>query len=154
MKLKDRITLNGFIIITKLDAEGNILNRWEVENIVTTIGKQRCASNLAVANPGKSWFTHLALGTNTDAASTEDLALGAEFYREALDSVYAVGVTVFGNTVIEANDIVVGVQQNLYELGLLDAVSGGNLICRHVLSTVISWINTEKIDVLWGVVVE
>lgn len=156
MRIKDSIRPAGSIIITKLDANDNILEVWKIENTVTTRGKERCASNLAVANPGNSWFSHLALGTNTDEESTEDLSLGDEFYRVELDEVYAAGATIFGHVVIEANDIEVDVEQVIYELGLLDAAVGGNLICRHTenLTTGVSWIGTEKIDVLWGVVVE
>lgn len=149
----DGKVLAGFLLVRKLDSDGNLIQEWMYPNVVTTIGKQRCASHLANSSPGKTWFTHIALSTNTDAVSTEDLALDNEFYREALDTVFAADATVFGSIIMEGNDIGAGTTWTVYKVGLLDAASGGNLICQQLLGTAVEFEGTEKLEILWGVIV-
>lgn len=151
---KDYMPIKYHILnITKIHEDGS---REEVAcqalDVVTTIGKNRAASHLANSVPGKTWFTDIALGTNQDAESTEDLSLGAEFYRVTLDTVWAVGETVFGNSIIEGNDIGADTY-TIWELGLLNTAAGGDLICRQVLASSVSLNGTEKLDILWGVIV-
>ena len=151
--LKDNICPKQFGTITKIYPDGReeTVHFW-ADDIVTTRGKNRAASHLANSNPGKTWFTHIALGENDDAESTEDVALGDETYRVALDSVFASGETVFGRVVIQADSVDSGTV-TIKELGLLDAGSGGNLICRQVPNTALSASGTEKWDILWGLIV-
>lgn len=163
--LKDSIKLTTICTIKKIYEDGT----WEIidviaGDIVTTIGKNRAASHLANSSNADTWFTDLALGTNDDAESTEDVALGAEIFRVALDgvagdggagdlnTVFAVGETVFGRAVIQADSIAAGTV-TIKELGLLDAAVGGNLICRQVPNNELSFSGTEKLDILWGVIV-
>ena len=151
---KDNLNINMSVAtLIIIDEDGNIRHK-EVYtgDIVTTVGKNRAASHLANSVPAKEWFTHIALGTNTDAESTEDPSLGAEFYRVALDVIWAVGETVFGHVVIQADVIGAGII-TIAELGLLDASVGGNLICRQVLDTAETFSGTEKVNILWGVIV-
>lgn len=151
--IKDYIALRQEVVIKKILADGTEQDFGTFSSdIVTTVGKNRAASHLANVLPGKTWFTHLALGTNQDAESTEDVALGAEFYRVALDSVFAVGETVFGRSIVQADTIGAGTI-TVVELGLLDALVGGNLQARQVLETAFTFSGTEKFDLLWGVMI-
>lgn len=161
--IRDTISLRPICIITKIDEDGTP-HFVEVitGDIVTTVGKNRAASHLGNSGNATTWFTHLALGTNTDAESTEDLSLGAEIYRVALDgvagdgitpnTVFAVGETVFGHAVIQADSIGAGTI-TIGELGLLDQAVGGNLDCRQVPANALEFSGTEKLDLLWGVIV-
>jgi len=151
--IKDEITIQQALAITKIDEDG-IETELEIcpLDIVTTVGKERAASHLANSVPAKEWFTHIALGTNDDAESTEDLSLGTEIYRVALDTVFANGQTVFGHSIITANDIGVD-SYTLWEVGLLDASAGGNLIARQVFNSSITFTGNEKLEFLWGVIV-
>ncbi|GAG53316.1 unnamed protein product [marine sediment metagenome] len=164
--IKDILNVHDFVCtFTKIDEDG-IPHFIEVVtgDIVTTVGKNRAASQLANLGNLKTWFTHLALGTNDDAESTEDVALGAEIYRVALDGVagdggagdlnivFAVGETVFGRAVIQADSVDAGII-TVKELGLLDSLIGGNLICRQVPNNELTFTGTEKLYILWGVIV-
>lgn len=152
--IKDYLYLQPqFLVIDKIFKDGHRENIYAFAlDVVTTVGKNRAASHLANSAPGKTWFTDIALGTNQDAESTEDLSLGDEFYRVTLNSVWAVGETVFGNSIIEGSDIGVD-EYTVWELGLLNAAAGGDLICRQVLGSAVTVDGTEKLDILWGVIV-
>ena len=161
--IRDKLSLRVLCTITKVHKDGTReLVDVIANDIVTTVGKNRAASQLANSLNTKTWFTHLALGTNTDAESTEDLALGAESYRVALDgvagdglipnSIYAVSETVFGHAVIQADSVGAG-DITVGELGLLDASSTGNLICRQVPNEALEFSGTEQLDIEWGVIV-
>jgi len=152
MKLSDRIKLYGGIVLRKNEQE------FYVPNVVTTIGKHRLASHCANNASSNYWFSHVAFGIGTDIASTEDLALTSEFYRVAFSSVFSAGPTVFGEVIITGNlidaylSVVLGSgAYSIYEMGLLDALSGGNLICRQTLPTAWTITGNEELEVLWGV---
>jgi len=161
--LRDEIQIQPACTVYIIDVDG-VRHLVDIcaGDIVTTVGKNRAASHLANLGNATEWFTHLALGTNTDAESTEDLSLGAEIYRVALDNVagdgltpnniFATGETVFGHAVIQADSVAAGTV-TVAEVGLLDALVGGNLICRQVLSNALTLSGTEKLDILWGVIV-
>lgn len=152
MNLRDKIKIYGGIVLAKGGIEKY------VPNVVTTIGKQRLASQAANNASSNYWFSHVAFGIGTDVASTEDLALTSEFYRVVFDSVFASGPTVFGQVTITGNliDTYSGVDlgsgnYSIYELGLLDSLSGGNLICRQTLPEPWTITGSEELLVLWGV---
>lgn len=162
--LKDVLNIHDFVCtITKIDEDG-VPHLIEVEtgDIVTTTAKNRAASHLANSGNANTWFTHLALGTNDNAESTEDPSLGAEIFRVALDgvagdginpnTVFAAGETVFGHAIIQADSVAAGIV-TVKEVGLLDAAVGGNLICRQVPNNALTFSGTEKLDILWGVIV-
>lgn len=142
----------GGSFIWKYSEDDILLQTIFTPNIVTTVGKQRLASHVATLSNANYWFSHIALGDDdTVAAAIGDLSLTNEIYREAFDSVFASGNTIFGQSQIVATDIG-GSTYSIEECALYDAISGGNLICRQVLATSVEISGGEKADVLWGVV--
>ncbi len=139
----------GTVTLLNPDGSSKKLAVW-AEDIVTTLGKNRAASHLANPNPGNEWITQLALGTNNDPESTEDPSLGAEIYKVDLSTVWAVGETIFGNKIIEANDIGVA-SYTIWEIGLLNV--NNILIARQVFESSITFTGNEKLDFLWGVII-
>jgi hypothetical protein len=119
---------------------------------ITSIGLQRIASHLASA-PSQTLVTYLALGDDDTAFLPSDLALGNETYRVVVDSVFADGRVCFESVEIIASDIGAGTI-TIAEMGLYDAVVGGNLIARQVLDTAFTFSGAEKIRVLWGEIIE
>lgn len=151
LRYSDKFWVVGGVIIAVVRGETEP-EVYALPNVITTVGKQRAASHLG-STPSKTWFTHIAVGDNSDTpVATGDLALASEIHREALDSVWVSGVTVFGQFSITASDIGSG-SQTIRELGLLDAASGGNLITHQNLVTAITISGSERIDGLWGVIV-
>ncbi len=147
---KEKVNLKyfGYVKLLEEGKPDQELCVW-TKDIVTTVGKERAASHLA-NTPANTWFTQIALGTNDDEESTEDLALGAEIYKVDLSTVWANGQTVFGNKIIEANDIGVD-SYTLWEIGLLNA--SDDLIARQVFASSITFTGNQKLDFLWGVIV-
>lgn len=115
-------------------------------DVVTTIGLQRIASELAVAPIA----SYIALGDDNTAAQVSDLALGNEIYRVAI-TLSQVNVSTRAVITITASDIGVG-NQTIREVGLLDAAVGGNLICRHVLDTAVAISGAQKIGIIYNLV--
>lgn len=154
MNLIDRIKLYGGILYS-IDGQEPIY----IPNVVCRIGRERLASHSANMATTNYWFSHLGIGTGTIEASTEDLSLGDEYYRVAFDSVFAVNYTVFGNVVFTGNlidtylgvDLGSGIYQ-ITEFGLLNSLSGGNLICRQVLGVQLEISGNTQLEVLWGVI--
>ena len=150
--MRDKVGHVGFVI-HKITRENGLVE-WRFQlNTITTVGLQRMASHHASDSVSKTLFTHLAFGDGTEEAESEDnAALENQIYIEALDNVFAAGVTIFGSLSIVATDIG-GDTYDIAEVGLFDAASGGNLIARQLLDTVIEDLTgSDRIDTLWGIV--
>ena len=115
--------------------------------MLTTIGKQRIASKLASG----SLMTHLAVGDDDTEENIADLSLGNELYRVALDTIAQSDQTCWGVGTILASDIGAG-SYDIIELGLYDSASGGNLICRVVLSQAVTITGAQRLIAVLGVV--
>ncbi|KKN63202.1 hypothetical protein LCGC14_0503920 [marine sediment metagenome] len=142
----------GFVFISEKRANGT-KRLYMQGNVITTVGLERMASHLADSTPGKELFTHFALGSGTTLAEAiGNPALETQIYIEAFDNIFASGPIIFGYTSLVATDIGVG-SYSIGEVGLFDALSGGNLIARQLLDTVISnFTGADQIDTLWGIV--
>jgi hypothetical protein len=154
MKLIEKIRLYGGILYS--------LNEQEpiyIPNVVCRVGRERLASHAANNATTNYWFSCLGIGTGTDPASTEDLAMGVEYYRVSFDRVFAVNYTVFGDVVITGNmidtyldvDLGSGTYQ-ITEFGLLNALAGGHLICHQVMDLQLELQGNTQLEVMWGVV--
>ncbi len=116
---------------------------------ITTIGRQRLASHGA-NTPSQNLITHVALGTDDTEATVNDVALGAEIYRVVIGAISAEGATIRTYTLIVAVDIG-NSSYTIEEIGLLDAASGGNLICRQKLSQPVTIAGTQRVEILYGI---
>ena len=102
----------------------------EVNNLVVTTGKNFVASRMKDATA--TAMTHLAIGTGTTAAAVGNTALVTEATRQALTS-----TTVTTNEVAYVAAFAAGTGTGaITEAGLLNAASGGTLLCRTVFSVV------------------
>lgn len=150
--LKDELLLYSQIILIKRDKQGRILEAITTPpvDIVTTVGKEKAASHLANTSISTTWFSKIALGTNNDTESTEDLALGNEIYSVDLDDVWASGCAVFGRWNITASDIGSD-SYSIYELGLKNG--DDDLIARQVLNSSFDFSGLQQMDANWKVTV-
>lgn len=153
MKLTDKIKLYGGILISKNDSEPVY-----IPNVVCRIGRERLASHAANMANANYWFSHLGIGSGILMASTEDLSLVDEFYRVLFTTIFAVNYTMFGSVTITGLmidsyvDVAPGVgSYYISEFGLLDALSGGNLICRQVPDYQFELHGEDELEILWGV---
>ena len=111
-------------------------------NLITTAGKALIASRMVDGNDAV--VSHLAAGSNNTAAAAGDTALASELGRTALTS-----FTHSTNTFTAVATLAAGTATGaVVEFGLLNASSGGTLLCRTVVSTINKG-SSDSITVTW-----
>ena len=102
----------------------------EVDNLVVTAGKGFVASRMV--GTSANVMSHMAIGTGTSAAGASDTALGSEAARTALTS-----TNVSGAVVTYVDTFAAGTGTGaITEAAILNASSGGTMLCRTVFSVV------------------
>ena len=102
----------------------------EVDNLVVTAGKGFVASRMA--GTSANVMSHMAIGTGSTAAVASDTALGSEAARTALTS-----TNVSGAVVTYVDTFAAGTGTGaITEAAILNASSGGTMLCRTVFSVV------------------
>lgn len=119
-KMEDGLVLKGHVEFELRGPDGEIKDRWEVENTVTTAGKQGLADQM-LASPTLNKPTHMAIGTGSPGAS----ALGTELDRNALATKTRSGAVITFTATWAAGDGT----GTLTEAGVFDAASTGNMWC-------------------------
>lgn len=144
--INDLIKVTGELKITVTNPEGNVKQEVVVPNLVVTTGKNLIASRLK--DTTDSAMSHMAIGTGSTAAAAGDTALGSEAGRVALTS-----TTVTTNSVAYVASFGAGTGTGaITEAGLLNASSGGTLLCRTVFS-VINKGAADTLGITWTVTV-
>ena len=102
----------------------------EVDNLVVTAGKGFVASRMV--GTSANVMSHMAIGTGSTAAAAGDTALGNEAARTALTS-----TNVSGAVVTYVDTFAAGTGTGaITEAAILNASSGGTMLCRTVFSVV------------------
>lgn len=102
----------------------------EVDNLVVTAGKGYVASRMKDATA--TAMSHMAIGTGTTAAAASQTALVSESARVALTS-----TTVSGADVTYVASFPAGTgTAAITEAAILNASSGGTMLCRTVFAVV------------------
>lgn len=118
----------------------------DIDNLVVTAGKNLVASRLVGTTPAV--MSHMAIGSGTTAAAAGNTALGSELGRVSLTSGSASSAVVTYVATFAAGTGTGAVT----EAGLLNASSGGTLLCRTVFSVVNKGAN-DSMTVTWTVTV-
>lgn len=144
--INDLIKVTGELKITVTNPEGNVKQEVVVPNLVVTTGKNLIASRLKDTTDAA--MSHMAIGTGSTAAAAGNTALGSEAGRVALTS-----TTVTTNSVAYVASFGAGTGTGaITEAGLLNASSGGTLLCRTVFS-VINKGASDTLGITWTVTV-
>lgn len=139
--LHETLTMKGALSIA---INGEVIQ--EVPNLVVTTGKNYVASRMK--DTTETAISHMAIGTSTTAAAIGDTALGAEEHRNALTS-----TTVADNVVTYVAEFAAGEGSGaIAEAGLLNAASGGTMLCRTVFS-VVNKGASDSMTITWTVTV-
>jgi hypothetical protein len=116
--MHDKSNLISNVLIELRDENGELKDKREIHNTVTTAGKDGAADQV-LASPSLNKPTHMAIGTSSPAAN----ALGVELDRNALTS-----KTRSGAVVTMVGDWAAGDGTGaLTEAGTFDAASTGNM---------------------------
>ena len=112
------------------DSNGAEKWREKRKNLVVTAGKGYVASRMKDTTDGA--MSHMAVGTNSTAAAAGDTAVGTESGRVSLTS-----TTVSANVITYVATFPAGTATAaLAEAAILNASSGGTMLCRTVYATV------------------
>lgn len=118
----------------------------EVPNLVVTAGKGYVASRMKDTSLGA--MSHMAIGTNSTAAASGNTALGAEADRNGLASTVVSGATVTYTATFGAGEGTGAIT----EAALLNASSGGTMLCRTVFA-VVNKGSQDSMTITWSVTV-
>ena len=118
----------------------------EVPNLVVTAGKGYVASRMKDTSLGA--MSHMAIGTNSAAAAAGNTALGAEADRNGLASTVVSGATVTYTATFGAGEGTGAIT----EAALLNASSGGTMLCRTVYA-VVNKGSQDSMTITWSVTV-
>ncbi len=126
-----QLSVTGRVRLELRDEHGNLKQVEEVNNLVTTAGKNHIASRIKDASA--TAMTHVGVGTNSTAAVIGDTTLNTEIgTRDALDS-----TTVSTNTVTYVSTFAAGnATGTLVEAGLFNASAAGTMLARTIFTAI------------------
>ncbi len=147
----ETIKAKGRLSILLIDANGNIKDERNVDNLVVDVGLAYIASRMKDASA--TAMSHMAVGTNSTAAADANTALGAESARVALTSSTITTTTVSNDTVEYLATFGTGVgTAALTEAGIFNASSSGTMLCRTVFAVINKGAN-DTLTITWKVTV-
>ena len=118
----------------------------EVPNLVVTAGKNYVASRMKDGTANA--MSHMAIGTGSSAAAAANTALGSEADRNSLTSTTVSAGTVTYVATFDAGEGTGAIT----EAGLLNASSGGTMLCRTVFAVVNKGAQ-DSMTITWSVTV-
>lgn len=138
--VNDNFNLTGAVTI---ELNNKVVH--EIPNLVVTAGKNFVASRMKNTT---QVMTHMAVGTNNATAAVGQTTLTAESDRNALTS-----TTVTNNTVIYvATWAATDATGALVEAAVLNASSGGTMLCRTVFP-VLNKGSADSLTITWTITV-
>jgi len=144
--INDSIEVTGELKLTLTRPDGHVKHEVIIPNLVVTTGKNYIASRMKDASA--TAMTHMSIGTGSTAAAAGNTTLGSEAGRVALTS-----TTVSTNNVAYVATFPAGTGTGaITEAGILNASSGGTLLCRTVFS-VINKAAADTLGITWTVTV-
>ena len=145
---KDESRVLGKLKIEVKDKHGKVKDTREVDNLVVDTGLAFIASRMKDASA--TAMSHMELGTGTTAAAAGNTALETAISgsRTALTS-----TTVTSNAVAYVASFAAGTGTGaVTEAGILNAASGGTLLCRTVFS-VVNKGASDSMTITWTVTI-
>ena len=147
-KIEDGLKATGQVRVVKTNAEGQVIQSFEVPNLVVTVGKNHIAAKIAATTNSPAAMTHMAIGTGTGTPAAGDTTLGTETGRVSL-----AGSVVSTNTITYTATFPAGTGTGaITEAGIFNAGTGGTMLCRTVFPVVTKQAG-DTIAVTWKVTV-
>src|SRR5574344_576813 len=148
--LNEKLTLHGHYTVEGYDADGKLVERHEVGNLLTASLYRMVFDFLNNGSSAQSVnITHMATGTGTASPSQADTAMGTELFRKALASKIA------GTDTVTCKMILLPSESNgtITELGVFcdgtDTAGSGTLIshasCNIVKTATTKYLLTWKL---------
>jgi hypothetical protein len=144
--LNDMLKATGMVHVERINADGKVVEQFDVKNLVVTTGKNFIASRMVgTSDPVMS---HMAIGTGTVAPGASDIALGTQVGRVSLS-----GSSALNNSITYTATFPAGTGTGaITEAGIFNASSGGSMLCRTTFPVVNKQAG-DTIAVTWVVTV-
>ncbi len=147
--IREILKPTGKLNIVLRDKHGNIKEERNVDNLVVTAGLNYIAARMTATSQPTD-MSHMAVGSTATAAALGNTALGGELGRVALTSGEGVPA---GNTIVYTATFAAGTGTGaLAEAGVLNASSGGTMLCRTTFSTVNKGAD-DSVTITWTVTI-
>jgi hypothetical protein len=145
MQALETLKVKGDVKIVITRANGSIETK-EIHNLVVATGLNYIVSRMKDASA--TAMSHMAIGSGSTAAAAGDTTLGTELGRVALTS-----ATVSANTIQYVASFPAGTGTGpVTEAGLLNAASGGTLLCRTKFG-IVTKDAADSMTITWTVTV-
>lgn len=143
--LTENIKVTGAVSIKLFDKNGQLKDDRQIKNLVVAAGKTFIAARM-VGTPNE--MSHMAIGASSTAADAADTALGSELGRVALASETSSGAVVTYTATFPAGTGTGAV----VEAGILNAGSGGTMLCRTTFAVVNKGVD-DVMSITWQITV-
>jgi hypothetical protein len=145
--LDELLTITGRVTLELLDEHGCLKDFREIDNIVTTVGKNLIANRMLAA-PSVNAISHMGVGTGATAPAVGDTVMTAEIWRKPL-----VSATVAGAVMTHTGQFLPGEGTGaLQEAGLFNASAAGVMLARTTYA-VINKASGDTLNVTWTVTI-
>lgn len=133
MQLKPQeMILKGVFTIEHRDRDGNLKDKFEIDNTVTNTGKVALAT--LIQGGASARFLRLALDADSTAAAAANTALGSEITSPSLKRVLSTNTLATVNVSNDTSQLVhtfsSTATQAVYGVGVFDSATGGTMISR------------------------
>ena len=146
MDLNETLNAKGALTITVKDYQGNVKQKFDVPNLVVTVGKNYIASRMASAS--STVMSHMAIGTGTASPVAGDTTLATEAGRVAVSSFSSSTNTVTATATFSAGTGTGAIT----EAAILNAASAGTMLCRTTFP-VVNKAAGDSIAITWVITV-
>lgn len=147
--IQEQIKITGHVNIVITGKDGDIKDSRSIKNLVVTTGKTFiAASMLKTTTDSPAAMTHMAIGAGTTAAAAGNTVMESQLGRVTLASATSSGAVVTYTATFPAGTGTGAVT----EAGILNASSGGTLLCRTVFA-VVNKGSDDAMAVTWTITV-
>lgn len=146
MNMKELLKATGQVSIEIFDPAGALKEKVHVPNLVVQDGRDYIASRMKDATV--TAMSHMAVGEDNTSPSIGNSALGTEVGRVALDS-----TSVTDNIVTYQATFPAGTGTGaLEEAGILNAATGGTMLCRTTFA-VVNKAAADSMVITWAITI-
>jgi hypothetical protein len=146
MNTNEQLKATGSLRVVVTGKDGQVKEEHDFKNLVVTVGKNFVASRMV--GTASAVMSHMAIGEDDTAAAAGDTALGSEVGRVSLAS-----ATATDNVVTYTATFPAGTGTGaIVEAGILNASSGGTMLCRTVFAVVNKGAD-DAMSVTWTVTI-
>jgi len=145
--INENLKLKGRVALELKDAQGNIKQTQEIDNLVVDAGLDYIASRME--GTSEAVMSHMGLGSGSTAADAADTDLETQLgSREALDSTTVTDNQVVYIATFESGDATGSVR----EAAVFNASTAGTMLCRTVFD-VVNKAADDTLSVTWSITI-